>query len=69
MIRTTKDPNEQQMFKHLAHVGAPITLGPLDQSPTKLLALPIFLPSICNPIANFEHLGSGIKSPTDSNWT
>ena len=30
---------------------------------------PILLPLICNPTANFEHLGLGIKSPTDSNWT
>ena len=28
---------------------------------------PIFIPSVCNPTENFEHLGSGIKSPTDSN--
>ena len=28
---------------------------------------PIFLPLVCNPTANFEHLGLGIKSPTDSN--
>ena len=29
---------------------------------------PILLPLVCHPIANFEHLGSGIKSPADSNW-
>ena len=28
---------------------------------------PIFLLLVCNPTANFEHLGSGIKSPVDSN--
>ena len=33
------------------------------------LVHPIFLLLICNPIVDFEHLGSGIKSPTDSNWT
>ena len=30
---------------------------------------PILLSSVCNSTANFEHLGSGIKSPTDLNWT
>ena len=68
-IRTTKDPNEQQTFEHLAHSGAPVTLGPSDQSPIGPFVPPIFLPSVCNPTANFEHLGLGIKSPTDSKWT
>ena len=58
MIRTTKDPYEQQTLEHLAHSGAPVTLGPSNQSPTEPLAPPIFLPSICNPTTNFEHLGS-----------
>ena len=60
MIRTTKDPNEQQTFEHLAHSGAPVTLGPSDQSPTGPLVLSIFLPSVYNPTTNFEHLGSEI---------
>ena len=66
-IRTTKDPNKQQTFKHLAHSRAPVTLSSSDRSLTGPLAHPIFLLSICNPTTNFEHLGSGIKSPTDSN--
>ena len=69
---TTTEPlgsNLEHMLEHLAHSRAPITLSPSDQSPTRLLAPPISLPSVCNPTANFEHLGSGIKSPTDSNWT
>ena len=69
---TTTEPlgsNLEHTLKHSAHVGAPVTLDPSDQSPTRPLAPPIFLPSVCNPTANFEHLGSGIKSPTDSNWT
>ena len=28
---------------------------------------PILLPLVCNPTTNFEHLGSGIKSSTNSN--
>ena len=62
-IQMTKDPNEQQTFEHLAHSAALVTLGLSDQSPTGPL------PSVCNSTANFEHLGLGIKSPTDSNWT
>ena len=58
-IRTTKDPNEQQTFEHLAHSEARVTLGPSDQSPTGPLVPLIFLPSVCNPTANFEHLGLG----------
>ena len=69
MILTTKDSNEQQTFEHLAHSGALVTLSPSDQSPTGPLAPSIFLPLVCNPTANFEHLGSGIKSPSDLNWT
>ena len=57
------------MLEQLAHSGAPITLGSSNQSPTGPLVPPIFLLLVCNPTANFEHLGSGIKSPTDSNWT
>ena len=54
-IRTTKDPNEQQTFEHLAHSGAPVTLGPSGQGPIGPLAPPVFLPYVCNPTANFEH--------------
>ena len=59
----------EHTLKHLAHVGASVSLGPSVQSPTGPLAPPILLPLVCNPTVNFEHLGSGIKSPTDSNWT
>ena len=62
-------PNLEHTLKHLAHSEAPITLSPSDQSPTKPLVSPMFLLLICNPTANFEHLGLGIKLPTDSNWT
>ena len=57
------------MLEHLAHSGAPVAFGPSDQSPTGPLVPPIFLLLVFNPTANFEHLGSGIKSPIDSNWT
>ena len=60
--------NLEHTFEHLAHSGAPVTLGPSNQSPTGPFVPTIFLPSICSRTANFEHLGLGIKSPTDSNW-
>ena len=56
------------MFQYIAHVGALVTLGPSVQSLTGLLTPPVLLPLVCNPTANFEPLGSGIKSLTDSNW-
>ena len=61
--------NLEHTLEHLAHSGAPVALSPSDRSPIEPLVPPVFLLLVCNPTANFEHLGSGIKSPTGSNWT
>ena len=68
---TTEPPglDLEHTCKHSAHSGVPVTLSPSNQSPTGPLVTPIFLLLVSNPTANFEHLGSRIKSPTDSNWT
>ena len=42
---------------------------PFGQSRPNLLYTPFFLLLICTPTIDFEHLGSGIKSPTDPDWT
>ena len=68
---STESPglNHEHTLEHLVHSGAPITLGPSSRSLTGPLVPPILLLLVCNPTANFKHLGTGIKSPTDSNWT
>ena len=38
---------------------------PFGQESDQTSNTPILFPLVCNPIANFEHQGLGIKSPTD----
>ena len=56
-------------LEHLAHSGVPVALGPSGWTRPGLSYTPIFLLPVCNPTTDFEHLGSGIKSPTDPDWT
>ena len=79
----THDPNNKRSIRHplaldtlkLHRAHARILSArrssrhsrPFNPESDRTSCTPILLPLVCNPTANFKHLGSGIKSPTDSN--
>ena len=63
---TSSNSDSLDRHQHLTTAGPPSSdHNPFGRSQPNLLYTPSFLLLVCNPTTDFEHLGSGIKSPTD----